>query len=281
MAVPACGTDTLRAALQLAIRAPAVRNWQPWRWRVDNRRSADSSVDLYAEFRTRLPHSDPDARDLMISCGAALHHLVVALAALGWNAVVDRLPGSADPRHLAHVELHPQAAGALDIALAAAIPRRRTDRRHYGPWPVPRADIALMGARAARAGVTMRRLESLPELRRAVFPLGQDSGSDEQAVLVALGTVDDSRLARLRAGEATSVLLLTATAQGLASCPITEPLEIAETHRAVHVDVFGGAEFPQAILRVGYAAVNADPLPPPPRLSIDEVVEWHGKARRP
>ncbi len=36
--------------------------------------------------------------------------------------------------------------------------RRRTDRRTYGSWPVPVGDIALMGARAARAGVMLRQI---------------------------------------------------------------------------------------------------------------------------
>ena len=47
------------------------------------------------------------------------------------------------------------------------------------------------------------------------------SSDDDAAVVLALGTKDDSALARLRAGEATSLVLLTATALGLASCPVT------------------------------------------------------------
>jgi hypothetical protein len=35
----------------------------------------------------------------------------------------------------------------------------------------------------------------------------------------------------MRAGEAASLVLLTATALGLASCPIAEPLEVAQTRR--------------------------------------------------
>lgn len=329
MAIPVCDSDTLRAALGLAIRAPSVHNTQPWRWRVD-----DHSADMYADLSRRLPHTDPDGRDLILSGGGALHHLVVALAALGWHATVNRFPDPADPHHLAHLELSPQAATALDVSLAAAIPRRQTDRRHYSFWPVPAGDIALMGARAARAGVVMRQVASLPELQRVVAraafeharnhdyltelttwsghygsvagvpahstppsdptaavpgrlfaapALGQPPGTaakDDNAVVLALGTNDDSPVARLRAGEATSVVLLTATAHGLATCPVTEPLEIAGTRRAVQADVFGGDAFPQMLLRVGYAAVNADPLPPTPRFPIDHFVEWQGQTRQ-
>ena len=57
-------------------------------------------------------------------------------------------------------------------------------------------------------------------------------------MVLALGTKDDSRQSQLPAGEVTSLVLLTPTALGLASCPVTEPLEITETRDAV-LDAFG------------------------------------------
>ena len=90
--------------------------------------------------------------------------------------------------------------------------------------------------------------------------------------MVALGTVDDDALSRLRAGEATSLVLLTAAALGLATCPITEPLEVPETRAAVRTDVFGAEGYPQMLLRIGWAPVNADPLPSTPRRELSEVV---------
>jgi nitroreductase len=315
-------TDTIRTVLSLATRAPSVHNSQPWRWLV-----GAESLHLYADRTRSLTETDPDGRDLMVSCGAALHHCVVALAALGWQAKVHRFPNSADPDHLAVVEVFDRPASALDVALAAAIPVRRTDRRHYNDWLVPTTDIALMGARAARAGVMLRQVESLPKLQhivaRAVFQHATDydylrelntwSGryasfagvparstpksdptaviparifagpalaqpaeaiaADDGAVVLALGTKDDDDLARLRAGEATSLVLLTATAQGLASCPVTEPLEIPATRAAVQNDVFGTNGFAQMLLRIGWAPVNAEPLPSTPRRPLAEVVE--------
>ena len=91
-------------------------------------------------------------------------------------------------------------------------------------------------------------------------------------VVIALGTAEDDTMARLRASEATSLVLLTATALGLASCPITEPLEVAETRAAVQADVFGEEAYPQMLLRIGWAPVNADPLPSTPRRDLSEVV---------
>src|SRR5262249_25776301 len=104
----------------------------------------------------------------LLSCGASLHHGVVALGALGWQPKVHRYPNPADPHHLAAIEVYRHSASELDIGLAAAIPRRRTDRRHYSSWPVPAAHIAAMCARAARAGVMLRQVESLPQLQRIV-----------------------------------------------------------------------------------------------------------------
>ena len=72
-------------------------------------------------------------------------------------------------------------------------------------------------------------------------------------------------LSRLRAGEATSLVLLTAAALGLASCPITEPLEIPETRAAVRAEYSAPTSYPQVLLRIGWAPVNADPLPSTPR----------------
>ncbi|GAB3014776.1 Acg family FMN-binding oxidoreductase [Mycobacterium bourgelatii] len=314
---------TLRTVLTLAARAPSIHNTQPWRWRVNA-----TSLDLFSEPELQLQSTDPDGRDLIISCGVALHHCVVALASLGWQPKVSRLPSPDDPRHLATIEVKRQVPDQADIALAAAIPRRRTDRRAYSSWPVSGGDLAQLAARAARCGVMLRQVDALDKMRaivaqavrdhtanndymreltawsgrygsmagvparnapasqpKAPIPgrlfaapgLAQPSGvlpTEDNAALLALGTDQDDRLARLRAGEATSVVLLTATAKGLACCPITEPLEIPETREAVRADVFGTSGYPQMLLRVGWAPVNADPLPSTPRRTLAQVVDW-------
>ncbi|TAM68068.1 nitroreductase family protein [Mycobacterium sp.] len=313
---------TVRTALTLASRAPSVHNTQPWRWRVDA-----AGLHLHADAGRQLPNTDPDGRDLILSCGTALHHCVVAFAAVGWRSTVARLPDAAEPGHLATIELSPHPADFVDIALAAAIPRRRTDRRHYNSWPVPMGDIALMAARAARTGVTLCQVEDIDSLHEivaqsvrdhltqgylaeltewsgryfsvagvparnaplpdpeakipsrlfagAALPMAPDSSSaDDNAVVLALGTRRDDRMARLRAGEATSAVLLTATSTGLASCPVTEPLETAETREAVRSDIFGDSDYPQMLLRVGWAPINADPLPATPRRDLDDFVDW-------
>ena len=253
--------EAMRAVLTLATRAPSVHNSQPWYWRV-----GQSTLNLYADSSRHLPRTDPDRRDMLLSCGAGLHHCTVALAAIGWRAKIHRLPDPSEPGHLAAVEVVAQSPGELDVTLAAAIARRRTDRRTYSSWPVPWWDIALMGARAARAGVMLRQTDLLPRLG---YGTAQDNG-----VVVALGTEADDDLARLRAGEATSLVLLSATSMGLATCPMTDPLEIPETRAAVRDDVFGTSGHPQMLMRVGWTAVDADPLPSTPRRPLPEVANW-------
>ena len=253
--------EAMRAVLTLATRAPSVHNSQPWYWRV-----GPSTLNLYADSSRHLPRTDPDRRDMLLSCGAGLHHCTVALAAIGWRAKIHRLPDPSEPGHLAAVEVVAQSPGELDVTLAAAIARRRTDRRTYSSWPVPWGDIALMGARAARAGVMLRQTDLLPRLA--------DRTAQDNGVVVALGTEADDDLARLRAGEATSLVLLSATAMGLATCPMTDPLEIPETRAAVRDDVFGTSGHPQMLMRVGWTAVDADPLPSTPRRPLPEVANW-------
>jgi hypothetical protein len=245
----------------------------------------------------------------------------VALAALGWQARVHRFPDRSDSDHLATLTLSPRPPTEVDRALAAAIPHRRTDRSPYASREVSPADIALMGARAARGGVSLRRVESLTGLHAAVHRAVREHLRDDaylrelttwsgrygsvagvpaanvppadmaapvpgrvfagtavvrstdaadNAVVLALGTRDDDALARLRAGEATSVVLLTATSIGLASCPVTEPLEVAETRAALREEIFESRAHPQMLLRIGWAPDDAAALPATPRRPLPD-----------
>jgi hypothetical protein len=62
----------LAEAVQHAMRAPSVHNTQPWLWRI-----GPGVVELHADWTRHLAATDPDRRDLLLSCGAALHHLRV------------------------------------------------------------------------------------------------------------------------------------------------------------------------------------------------------------
>ena len=84
-----------------------------------------------------------------------------------------------------------------------------------------------------------------------------------------LGTASDDTLSRLRAGEALSAVLLQATALGLASCPLSQPLEIGSTRRVLHEGVVDDTLSPQLVLRLGWPPVGP-PLPVTPRRTYQE-----------
>lgn len=84
--------ETVRTVLTLAVRAPSIHNTQPWRWRV-----CPTSLELFSRPDMQLRSTDPDGRELILSCGVALHHCVVALASLGWQAKVNRFPEPTRP----------------------------------------------------------------------------------------------------------------------------------------------------------------------------------------
>jgi hypothetical protein len=128
-----------------------VHNSQPWRWRFDG-----GSLLLQADLRRWLPATDADGRDLVVSCGAVLHHTRVALAAAGVHAVVRRIPDPQRPDDLAALELSARSPVDADVELAAVIPRRRTDRRRYSTWDVPDAMRAALVQRAAEQGALLR-----------------------------------------------------------------------------------------------------------------------------
>ena len=99
--------------------------------------------------------TDPDRRDLILSCGAALHHLLVALAAQGVPARVERLPDAHDYGHLATVTVQPGAGHHGDPALFQFISRRRTDRRRMSHRPVPPGHLTELAKHAERAGTRL------------------------------------------------------------------------------------------------------------------------------
>jgi nitroreductase len=320
--------ETLRAAVALAARAPSVHNTQPWRWVVGT-----ESVHLFANRSRQVLATDPDGRDLLISCGAALHHLRIALAAMGWRTVVHRLPNPAEPDHLAAVEFRLHTPTERDVTLAAVISRRCTDRRRMSDWPIPPDHLGLIaelarhegalgvaitepGARfhlagaiaqaavvqdhapayatemalwsgrgsGASEGVLAASIPAVsapadPSTGLRAFPhgtLAQPAGKryGQQTEYLVIATSGDDPLSRLRAGEAMSAALLGATELGLATCPLSQPLEIADTRRMIRDAVLDGAAVPQMIIRLGWAPTSAAPLPVTPRRDVADVIEF-------
>jgi len=269
------GHQTVLRALRLANRAPSAHNTQPWHWLV-----GDYSVHLMADRSRHVPGTDPDERDLVLSCGAALHHLRTALAASGWHAEATLLPGT-DPDHLASVEMPRRGPSEQDIALARAIPRRHTDRGAYAAWPLPDGHLDLLAGHAAEEGVALVPVTDPAHRSVVATAIAAAAGwQDETASdagpcageLLVLATTADDVVSRLRAGAAASAVLLAATSLGLATCPLTRLLQVGHTRDRLRDEVLSGATHPQLVLRVGWPA--AEPLVRSPRRTVAETVTY-------
>ncbi|WP_406630987.1 Acg family FMN-binding oxidoreductase [Amycolatopsis sp. WGS_07] len=125
--------EQVTAVLHSAILAPSTHNTQPWLFSV-----GPAGIELYADPDRTLPVSDPDRRELLLSCGAALFNLRTAIHATGVHPATSFFPRRGDPDLLALVR--PRGTAATDrklASLAAAISRRHTNRTPFTAKPVP------------------------------------------------------------------------------------------------------------------------------------------------
>ena len=315
-------TARLAQVLEHALRAPSVHNTQPWRWRL-----GDDVVDLFADVGRRLPVTDPDGRDLTISCGVALHHLVVALGHAGHDAHVKRMPDPQDNTHLATITISDAPPDPATARLFGAIARRHTELRRMRCQPVPVALQAALVDAARRFDVRMVRANGVREAFNNAFAAaaerelwtnghttalhisGPRTGSrhrnrdsrvvgprpgltgmsdsrgfgyselelpgpplgyrlpDDGAEFFLLATNEDRTQDRLRAGQALSSVLLTATQAGLATTPLSRGLEMGTHHLAV-----GETATPQIFVRVWWPTVRASGQSPSVRRDLATVL---------
>jgi hypothetical protein len=141
----------------------SVYNTQPWLFRVTER-----EIEVYADPARRLDVVDPRGRELLISVGAALFNLRVAMLADGRTPVVRLLPHGEDGDLVAQVRPGPAVAVSETVRLLSeAIPRRHTNRRPFEPLPVPPEVVADLCAAAAVEGGDL--VVAVPTLRDAVL----------------------------------------------------------------------------------------------------------------
>lgn len=291
----------LHVAALLALLAPSVHNTQPWRWLV-----GQDVLELHADERWRLRLTDPDGRLLILSCGTALHHVRVALRAMGYLPSVQRFPVPSRPELLARVTVaRPIPVSHHAAALARAALRRHTERRALTGIPLPAAIEALRRtagsegawlhlmnpAQTARLLATAERAEAaelvdpdrrgeiaswvgVPEdatagVPRTVVPPrgGGYQPTGSYAVLYGNG---DRPSSWLRAGEALSAVWLAAAVQGLAVQPISSVIEVPAGRAALH-QVLSGVGCPYLVLRIG-VPVSENGINPSPRRSAAESI---------
>lgn len=133
-----------------AARAPSVHNTQPWRFRV-----GQYAIELYADQRRKL-RVDPVGREMLISCGAALFGLRLAVRSLGYVPVVELLPDPARLRLLARVSMGAAAPmTARERQLLEALPHRHTHRGPFAGGPLPAGLAAGLQHDAVAEGATL------------------------------------------------------------------------------------------------------------------------------
>jgi hypothetical protein len=314
----------LRAAVDLARHAPSLHNAQPWSWRI-----AGGTAELSTDPGRAVPVADPTGREMLLGCGAALHHARMSLAADGWRVRLIVLPA---PGVVARLELagrqEPDPAAAR---LAVAATRRHTDRRPFTGDPLPAATLAALRVAVEAEGARLtlltdpddllelavlsagaQRIQSTDPAYRAELagwtgdrpggdgvppgPVPHLTGPrhsdvalrdfeqatpgqapipaavDERPTWAILYTVSDGPADQLRAGQALSALLLTATDLGVAAGVQSQPVEVATARAQVDGRLLDGLGHEQAVLRLGRPDPAAPPLPATPRRTLAAVL---------
>jgi nitroreductase len=117
-------SDVIAGAVHLACHAPSIHNSQPWRFVGEG----GGILQLHLD-RDRLVDTDSSGRQALLSCGAVLDHLRVAMAAAGWAANVDYYPNPNVHTHLASIDFTPMSfVTEAHRRRADAILSRHTDR---------------------------------------------------------------------------------------------------------------------------------------------------------
>lgn len=142
------------------LRAPSVHNIQPWRLEFDGGRL------LLRERRDlTLPEHDPRGRDRLISCGAALANLEIAVRVLGHEARTQAFPDDGEPDIVAAIETGERSAPpGTELHRYSAIARRGSYRHRFSGRPVSRQQIGELIAAAADSGVGARPIQDELEL---------------------------------------------------------------------------------------------------------------------
>jgi hypothetical protein len=141
----------------MACRAPSLHNTQPWRFTVSG-----DQIELHAEASRQL-RLDRDGREMIISCGAALYGLRLAVRSLGYLPEVELLPASAGHRPLARVGLGPPVPMTADERkMFTAVPHRHTHRGPFEPGPLPAGLFERMQEDARAEGATLSGIDPRP-----------------------------------------------------------------------------------------------------------------------
>jgi hypothetical protein len=148
--------EIARFVAAAAVQAPSVHNSQPWRFH-----HGDGEFSVAANNERQLRIADPHGREMMISCGAALFNVRVALRYLGFVPKVRVLPDPDLPNLVARVTWDQHVAPLeYEKELYGQITKRRTHRGGFDPVQLPDTLLATLHEEAAREEATLTLLQN-------------------------------------------------------------------------------------------------------------------------
>jgi len=158
--------------VRVAARAPSLHNTQPWRFKI-----GPDAIELYADYSRQL-ETDPIGRELLISCGAALYGLRLAVRSLNRTPEVELFGEPAIPpaaktrlRLLARVRLGASAPmTAVERKMLEAVPHRHTHRGPFDPAPLPAGLLTGLQHDATTEGATLAVIDP-QHAARALTPI--------------------------------------------------------------------------------------------------------------
>ncbi len=277
----------LRELVRCATLAPNSHNTQPWRFVAEG-----NGLRVLPDPARRTPVVDPDDHHLFASLGCAVETMVQATPALGLRAEPE---AAADGGAVVHLAAAPVQPGAM----AAAIARRRSTRARAAMAELVLAgnsvqlrDAAFVAELASwirfSHGEALARRDGLfagssgnpvlpAPLGRRLFPrvftlaaetdrmARQLAGSAGFAVFAA---ARDDPAHWLAAGRAAQRLCLVATALGLSTAWVNQPVEVPALRPVLAAWLGLGGRRPDLVLRFGRGPV----LPPSLRRPVEEVL---------
>jgi hypothetical protein len=155
----------LASCVRSAVSAPSIHNSQPWQFRY-----RVGGVDVIADQTRRLEVIDPSGRELLISVGAAIFNLRLAMRRLGRVPAVRLFPDPAEPDLVAIVTPGPAAPPTAALSsLADAMARRHTNRQPFARIAIPSAVLDELTEAARLEGAELRLADAV--VRSAILSL--------------------------------------------------------------------------------------------------------------
>lgn len=141
-------TEKLTFCVRYAILAPSAYNTQPWHFKI-----ADNTVSIYIDRRFALPVIDPDDREMIMACSAAMFNLRLAIRYFGYTETTEIMPDPSDNDLLARIRMSEgEAKQDHDDGLFKSIPRRHTNRGAFSDKEIPEDVLRALKSSASSEG---------------------------------------------------------------------------------------------------------------------------------